>query len=190
MPVNAIDATGTAVGTAQSAQERGLSTLKSEDFFKILITEMQSQDPFEPSDTQDIINQVSQIRTIEQSAKLTDTLDTLTQQQRMGGTTELIGKYVQAIAGDSQGNAAIVEGVVTGVVFTGDGVAVLELDNGAAVPAADVVRVASLGSDGQPIAMAAAEQDETEEKSGLTERTRDVLWGWMDKLLEPKTSKR
>ena len=134
-----------AIGAAPSAtRQRGLASLSSEDFFKILVTEMQNQDPFEPSDSADIINQVSQIRTIEQSDKLTRTLDMLTQQQRMGGSTELIGKFIQAIATGHDGSEMLYEGVVTSVCFNLDGSAVLELDTGLAVSANDVVRVTTL----------------------------------------------
>ena len=118
--------------------------MSSGDFFQLLITEMQNQDPFEPSDTSTIIEQVSQIRSIEQNEILNGTLDTFSQQQRMGGTTDLIGKYVQAVATDADGNESLYEGVVTSVFFNSDGSAVLELDTGMAIPADDVVRVVSL----------------------------------------------
>ena len=139
-----ISAIGATLGTPPSQQDRGLGGMKSEDFFKILITEMQTQDPFKPADTADMISQVSQIRSIELSSKLTDTLDLLTRQQRMGGASELIGKYVQAIATALDGSQSLHEGVVTSVFFNSDGSAVLELDTGAAVPASDVIRVTTL----------------------------------------------
>ena len=92
-----ISAIGVGTPTPRASTGRGLSALKSEDFFKLLVTEMRNQDPLEPSNTEDVISQVSQIRTIEQSTKRTDTLDQMTQQQRIGGASALIGKYVQAI---------------------------------------------------------------------------------------------
>jgi|GEM_PF-2168731 len=131
-----------ATGTQRSAApEQGMSTMKSEDFFRILVTEMQNQDPFEPSDSSDLISQVSQIRTIEQSDLLTSTLGQLTQSQRMGDSTELIGKFVQAIAVDAEGSETFVEGVVTSVFYNSDGTAVLELDTGDVISAQNVVRV-------------------------------------------------
>ena len=62
-----------------------------------------------------MISQVSQIRSIELSGKLTDTLDLLTRQQRMSGAGELIGKFVQAISTDANGTQMLQEGVVTSV---------------------------------------------------------------------------
>ena len=134
-----------AVGTTTTTPSNtGTNSMSSEDFFQLLITEMQNQDPFEPSDTSKIIEQVSQIRSIEQNEKLNSTLETFSQQQRLGGTTDLIGKYVQALATDAEGNESLYEGVVTSVFFNSDGSAVLELDTGQAIPADDVVRIVSL----------------------------------------------
>jgi flagellar basal-body rod modification protein FlgD len=141
MDISAIDAV---LGTSASDSDRGLGSMKSEDFLKILITEMQNQDPLEPTDTSDMISQVSQIRSIELSSELTDTLDLLARQQRMGGASELIGKYVQAIVTADDGSASLTEGVVTSVYFNSDGSAVLELDTGQAVSADDVIRVTTV----------------------------------------------
>jgi flagellar basal-body rod modification protein FlgD len=134
----------------------GLGSLASADFFKILVTEMQNQDPFEPSDSSDLISQISQIRSIEQSDTLTNTLSLLTQQQRLGGVTGLIGKFVQAVAVGPDGSETLYEGVVTSVFFNADGSAVLELDTGQAISADKVVRVTTLDE----VALALTESDE------------------------------
>lgn len=139
-----VSAIGTSTDTSAATTGRGLGSMKSEDFFKILLSELQNQDPLEPSKTADMIGQVSQIRSIELSGKLTDTLDMLTRQQRMGGSSELIGKYVQALTMAADGSQTVSEGVVTSVYFASDGSAVLELDTGTAVKASDVIRVTTV----------------------------------------------
>lgn len=128
-------------GALSAAQQRGLASMKSEDFFRILVSEMQNQDPFEPTKTADMISQVSQIRGIEQSDKLTTTLDHMTQQQRTAGASDLIGRFVHAIVSAADGSAQAISGVVTGVEFAPDGTAMLELDTGSQVRTADVVLV-------------------------------------------------
>ncbi len=130
--------------STRPASDRGIATLSSEDFFKILVSELQTQDPLEPSKTSDMIGQVSQIRSIELSSKMGDTLDTLVQQQRTAGMADFLGKFVTAVTNGPDGSPIATEGVVTGVVFAGDGSAVLELDNGLAVAVRDVVRVTTL----------------------------------------------
>lgn len=166
-----ISATGATLARP-AGEARGLNELKSEDFFKILVTEMQNQDPFEPAKTADMISQVSQIRTIEQSAALNDTLELLAQQQKIGGTTELIGKFVQAVSTASDGSQTLHEGVVTGVSFASNGRAVLELDNGDAVPATDVVRIVPLSELAQASTDAepgdSADADEADQQTETT----------------------
>lgn len=168
----AISEIGASGGASSATSQQGLAQLSSEDFFKLLVTEMQNQDPFEPSSTSDIIGQVSQIRTIEQNGKLTETLDAMTNQQRMGGASELIGKFVQAVTVDADGEPRLHEGVVTAVRFLSDGSAVLELDNGDAVSADTVARVTNLSDmtnsspDGEESDGEAADGDENADGDG------------------------
>jgi|GEM_PF-1063535 len=143
-------AVGVALGAPPVQRDRGIGSLKSEDFFHILVTELQQQDPLQPSDTGDLVNQVSQIRGIELSSQLTKTLDELSRQQRVTGSSDMIGKFVTAVAADAGGNPTFIDGVVTGVRFDTDGAAVLELDSGQAVRADDVVRVSNDSQPGSP----------------------------------------
>lgn len=132
----------TAAG-ANARKDRGVGALKSEDFFRILITELRQQDPLEPAKTSDMISNVSQIRNIEMSGQLASTLDTLAKQQRTAGSSEMIGKYVLAVSQAPDGTPLGTEGVVTSVQFASDGSAVLELDSGQTVPASDVAQIMS-----------------------------------------------
>ncbi|MCA9244492.1 MAG: hypothetical protein KDA32_11085 [Phycisphaerales bacterium] len=173
---------GTGAGVTS---QRGLSSMKSEDFFRIMVTEMQQQDPFEPTKTADMIGQVSQIRSIEQSSTLNDTLTELTRNQRVGGASDLIGKYVIASTPTGSGDASLVDGVVTGVSFGPDGAASLELDNGLRVPMSGVTNVmtveeaeARLAAAGQTPTSGANPEDA---KSEATSRGRDPL-SWLEKL--------
>ena len=138
----------TTIGMAGAAPrvlpDRGLGTLKSEDFFRILVTELQHQDPLEPSKTSDMISNVSQIRSIELSGQLGNTLDTLVRQQRSAGMSDMLGKLVTARVRDAEGVESQVQGIVTGVRFAQNGTALLELDNGMTVPATDVMHVTTV----------------------------------------------
>jgi flagellar basal-body rod modification protein FlgD len=166
----------TAIKHATSAgltRDQGAAALKSEDFFKLLITEMKQQDPLQPTKTADMISQVSQIRNIELSSQLAESLDQLSKTQRTSVGSALIGKFVTAHIGASNGSVSEVSGIVTGVRFDSDGTAYLELDTGSVVKAEDVVRVASadeapaglaalLGNDDPPTGNAAASPNGTD----------------------------
>ncbi|HMQ16280.1 MAG TPA: flagellar hook capping FlgD N-terminal domain-containing protein [Phycisphaerae bacterium] len=144
MPTNVGAASGvSAVGAVQPQADRGLQGLRSEDFFRILVTELQQQDPLEPSKTSDMIGQVADIRSIELNTQLSEALQQLVRQQRTAGLSEYLGKFVAA-TGTSAGGPSVVSGVVAGVRFLPDGVALLDLDNGQAVRASDVVFVTTL----------------------------------------------
>lgn len=140
-----VAATSAANGTATGASnaQRGLSSMKSEDFFKLLVNEMQHQDPFEPTKTGDMISQMSQLRNIEMSSQFTQAMQSLTTSQRTIGTSELLGKFVvaQVDSGAGDGTKVTVGGVVTGIRYNDDGTALLELDTGDALKALDVQRV-------------------------------------------------
>lgn len=130
-----------AANNALNSTPRGMASLKSEDFFKILTTELRQQDPFEPTKTSDMISQVSQIRDIELNGTLTNTLNQLTQAQTTNGVGGWIGKYIAAKSANADGSPRVVGGVVTGVHITDDGTSVLELDTGENVLAKDVTLV-------------------------------------------------
>lgn len=159
-------AIGATAGATDPAASSTFNRMRTEDFFALLVTELQHQDPLEPTKTADMIGQVSQIRTIEQSAQLVKTLEQLTQQQRTAGASELLGKYVEAVTIGPDGSQTTTSGVVTGVRFGPDGVAVLELDTGEMIPASAVVRVTAFAEE------AAATPAEAADKSVDTARRR------------------
>lgn len=135
----------TAIAEPAISQSRpAIERIKSEDFFRLLIAELQQQDPFEPTKTSDMIGSVSRIRDMEQSQQLVATLAQLTRQQRTAGAGDLLGKYVEAVRLGADGTPALIAGVVTGVRFATDGTAVLELDTGQTVRASDVRRISTV----------------------------------------------
>lgn len=156
METYAVNATAPLTG---STAERGVSQMTSGDFFKLLVTELQQQDPLEPTKTADMISQVSQIRSIELSHQLTTTLEQLTRQQRTAGASELLGKLVEATALSPDGTLTTIAGVVTAVRFGADGVALLELDSGEVVRAAAVTRVTTLEAGVQAAAASGSDDD-------------------------------
>lgn len=160
MAVTALE-TSTGLNTAGGASartDRGVGALKSEDFFRILITELRQQDPLQPAKTSDMISNVSQIRNIEMSGQLTQTLDTIAKQQRTAGTSEMIGKYIVAVTQAPDGTPMGAEGVVTSVQFASDGTAVLELDSGMTVRASDVAQITTVEEAERRMSAAGQEQ--------------------------------
>ncbi len=113
--------------TGATGASRSASNLSSDDFFKLLITQLTNQDPMEPTSNQELLQQISSIRDIELSTTLTESLQRLAGQQQFGSASTLIGQYVTSVAG-SDGN--VLAGTVVAVKFDSQGLPTLQLSNG------------------------------------------------------------
>jgi flagellar basal-body rod modification protein FlgD len=129
------------VVTTKQPTSRGFDQLGSEEFFALLIAELQSQDPLSPMDNQQFLNQMASIRQMEQSSLLNDTLEALASEQRFGATAGLIGHYVSGTLTNDAGQSFEMQGLVIGVRFEPGGRAILELHDGSAIPADAVDQV-------------------------------------------------
>jgi len=82
--------------TATTTAKTGSSdVLGKDDFLKLLLTELQHQDPTSPMDTDKILTQTSQLATLESATKTNTALDNLSAQLKesvSSNATSLIGK--------------------------------------------------------------------------------------------------
>jgi len=125
-----------AASSKQAATTKNMSQMSSQDFLKLLITQLQSQDPFEPVKNQDLLNQISAIRELQSTMDLSSTLKAMTKQQQIVSAGALIGKTVRGLNADME----TVVGIVTSVTVNGDDV-MLELDNGQQVAVKNLTKV-------------------------------------------------
>lgn len=84
-------------GQPDTTSTNAFDNLGINDFVKLLVTELQSQDPLEPMDNSQILQQVSQIREIQSSTKLTETLSSVALGQNMSMAASLLKKNVTAL---------------------------------------------------------------------------------------------
>ena len=68
-----------------------------DQFIKLLVSELQNQDPLEPMKNADIVNQVSQIQAIGANQRLSTTLDSVALGQNLATASSMIGKTVTAL---------------------------------------------------------------------------------------------
>ncbi len=113
-----------------------LGGISGNDFMKVLIKQLQFQDPLKPMDNQQMVQQMATIRELEMNTRLSDKLAQLTDQQRFGAAGALMGKHVKGTTTDAEGNEFVADGVVTAVRFTNKGEVILELDSGQSLPLA------------------------------------------------------
>lgn len=73
------------------------------DFIKLMVTELQNQDPLDPMDNAQILQQMSQIRSIKSNDRLTDTLEAVFLAQNVSTGSGMIGDWVMWL--DKEGDA-------------------------------------------------------------------------------------
>jgi len=131
--------TTTPVNTAPSPNQLKSknSGLKTEDFIKMMITQLQNQDPLEPAKNQELLAQMSQIGQLQSATALQDSLKGMVLQNSIGAASSLIGKNVEGMDANNEN----VEGLVTSVRVVNDKVE-LELDNGQTLELGRVTSIA------------------------------------------------
>jgi flagellar basal-body rod modification protein FlgD len=97
--------------SSQAGSANSLDNVDTSQFLKMMLTEMQNQDPLNPMQTSQIMDELGQMQQITASNKLTSTLDAMALGQSLSNATSLIGKNIDGI--DDSGNPAA--GVVSKV---------------------------------------------------------------------------
>ncbi|MBK9189284.1 MAG: hypothetical protein IPM33_10060 [Phycisphaerales bacterium] len=116
------------VASGSGASGGGFSALSSEDFAKIIFTELSKQDPLQPNDTNALLEQISMIRSIEADQNLSDRLGSLVGQNEFSSAATLIGRRIEGL---NEINLRV-SGVVRSVARTNQG-PVLTLTDGSRV---------------------------------------------------------
>jgi flagellar basal-body rod modification protein FlgD len=107
-----------ATGTKPSTTT-GTSKLGKQDFLKLLMAQLQNQDPMKPMDDTQMIAQMAQFSALEATQSLQATMQATNNMQTVAQAGGLIGKYVQS----NQADGTSISGAVTGVnLTTTDGV--------------------------------------------------------------------
>ena len=88
--------TGNQTGGPKNSND-ALRGLDMTEFLDLMITELQNQDPLNPMENSEILQQISQIREVGATESLTQTLDSVLLGQNVASATNLIGKYVRAL---------------------------------------------------------------------------------------------
>jgi len=124
------------IGASASPSASGVGGLSSDEFLKLIFTELSNQDPLEPNDTGALLEQIANIRSIQSDVDLVDRLGDLVGQNELSAGAGLIGRMVSGLTE----TARRVTGIVNSVSKTEDGV-VLNLDGGSRVPMSSLDRV-------------------------------------------------
>lgn len=129
----------------QSKTREPSPELDKQGFLKILMTQLQSQDPTDPMDSKEMVSQMTQLSSLEQMMNMSSSIEMLVQSQLMSPVIEyshMIGKTVSYDKVNSE--TGELEGRTTSKVIAvtqSDGWAILELENGEKIYADAVIEV-------------------------------------------------
>ncbi|MCP4646420.1 MAG: hypothetical protein GY852_01625, partial [bacterium] len=105
-------------GKAGEIHQKGKSThnggLGRDSFLKLLVTELQHQDPTSPMNDREFISQMAQFSTLEQMSNMNTTIQHLNRSARSGEAYALLGKRVEA---SNPVTGKMVEGIVSSIVY-------------------------------------------------------------------------
>jgi flagellar basal-body rod modification protein FlgD len=92
-------------------QNDALRGLDLGNFIELMVAELQNQDPLDPMENAEILQQISQIREIDVSERMGKTLDAVLAGQNLASASSMVGKHVRALT-DANG---FIEGTVDSV---------------------------------------------------------------------------
>lgn len=113
---------------SRTAQTDAYSGMKTDQFIKIMFTELSNQDPFKPNDSAALLEQISSIRQIQSDIDMGSKLESLVKENQLASASSLIGKLVSGV---SETDDRVI-GKVLSVSRTEDG-PILNLDEGSRV---------------------------------------------------------
>lgn len=111
---NAIDSTYLLSNYQSQAKQTGSSTLGKDDFLKILMTQLQNQDPLNPMKDQDFIAQMATFSSLEQMTNLNSSMEKFintTVQSQFLQASSMIGRTVTFLDDQNNENTAVVKSV-------------------------------------------------------------------------------
>ena len=134
MQVSAVgQATQTPTSASASAIASATPTLGYNDFLKLLMAQMQNQDPTSPTDSTQWVSQLATFSSVEQAIQTNAKLDQILQNSTFSDAGSLIGRTATSADGQTSG-------VIAAVTTSANGLTA-ELDNGASLSLASGVTI-------------------------------------------------
>ena len=138
MSTGAVTSSTASTASTPSKSASSRLSLKPMDFIKLMVTQLQNQDPTQPASSDQLLSQMSQIGQLQSSTDLQTTLASMVSQNQVGAAGNLIGKNVQGI--DDKGGT--VNGTVDSVLVQ-SGQVYLQLHDGSQLQMGNVTKITS-----------------------------------------------
>src|SRR3954469_5192916 len=112
--MDSISGTSAAGASTQALQSVAGQSLGKDEFLKLLMTQLQHQDPMNPMDDKDFMGQMAQFSSLEQSANMAQTLSQMSTASQVSQGVSLIGHTVDWVDGETETSGS---GQVSGVTM-------------------------------------------------------------------------
>ncbi len=126
MTVSAVSSTTASSSQSSSVTQAASNLVDYNSFLKLLVAQMQNQDPMNPTDSTQYLSQLASFSSVEQAVQTNSKLDQLLQTSSLNQADALIGHTLS----NSDGS---VTGKVVSVTYASNGLTAL-LDSGASLP--------------------------------------------------------
>lgn len=111
-------------GYQDSKTQKNPGVLGKDDFLKLLVTELQMQDPLQPMEDKEFISQMATFTSLEQTTNMNDLLEKFVESQsvaQLGQQANMIGKsitWTESVTGDDGNTQTVTKtGIVTAVTL-------------------------------------------------------------------------
>ena len=110
MAVSGISSTTTTTKTVDK-NSTGFNGLNADAFMKLLIAQLQNQDPTSPVGNEELLQQISSMRNLQSNIELSDTLKSLSSNQQISAGAGFLGKVITGLDDQKQPVSGIADQV-------------------------------------------------------------------------------
>jgi flagellar basal-body rod modification protein FlgD len=109
--VNSVTGSSSSQNNVSDAVASATKQLSQQDFLNLLVAQMTSQDPLNPTSSQDLLSQMTQFSTLSTNTTLQQDISQMNSTQELTAANTLIGKQVTLMVDSSTTAQGIVSGV-------------------------------------------------------------------------------
>lgn len=113
-PISALTS-GPSIAAAGKEKPNDIKDLDIDQFLQLMIAELTNQDPLNPMDNTQLVQQIGEIRQISATTQLSETLLAVSSGQSLTTASSLIGKNVTALTDDNRNVSGVVDKVTVDV---------------------------------------------------------------------------
>ncbi|WP_145046305.1 MULTISPECIES: flagellar hook capping FlgD N-terminal domain-containing protein [Paenibacillus] len=154
--------------------------LGKDQFLKILITQLQNQDPMQPMEDKEFIAQMAQFSSVEQLVNISSQLKTLN--QSLGAVSGMIGREISWLSSNKADNGTLRQGIVDSIVVR-DGVQYAKVGN-------DEIKLDEIIQVTNPKEPESSDLNQPEQSEPQVQNTTDIVSDTNESPVNPEVTER